>query len=60
MNDLLFIRFDHELDATYPDHGNTWGQARRGQGGLPRAACGLTEVGADGEQDWTVHNLVMI
>jgi hypothetical protein len=27
---------------------------------LPRAACGLTEVGADGERDWTVHNLVMI
>jgi hypothetical protein len=33
------------------------GIGQAGQGELPRAACGLTEVGADGEQDWTVHNL---
>jgi hypothetical protein len=40
--------------------GFKWGQARRGQGELPRAACGLTEVGADGERGWNLHNLVMI
>jgi hypothetical protein len=36
------------------------GAGQAGQGELPRAACGLSEVGVDGEQDWTVHNLVMI
>jgi hypothetical protein len=37
-----------------------WDRPGGGQGELPRAACGLTEVGADGEQDWTVYNLTMI
>jgi len=36
------------------------GQARRGQGELPRAAGGLLEVAADGEQERTVYNIVMI
>ena len=36
------------------------GQARRGQGELPRAAGGLFEVSADGEQERTVYNIVMI
>jgi len=36
------------------------GQARRGQGELPRAAGGLFEVTADGEQERTVYNIVMI
>ena len=36
------------------------GQAGRGQGELMRAAGGLLEVAADGEQERTVHNLVMI
>jgi len=36
------------------------GQARRGQGELPQAVGGLEEVAADGEQERTVYNIVMI
>jgi len=36
------------------------GKARRGQGELPRAVGGLWEVAADGEQERTVYNIVMI
>jgi len=36
------------------------GQAGRGQRELPRAAGGLLEVAADGEQERTVYNILMI
>ena len=36
------------------------GHDRRGQAELPRAASRLGEVEADGEQERTVHNIVMI
>jgi len=36
------------------------GQAGRGQGESPRAAGGLLEGAADGEQERTVYNIVMI
>jgi len=36
------------------------GKARRGQGELLRAVGGLWEVAADGEQERTVFNVVMI
>ena len=36
------------------------GMARRGQGELPRAVGGLWKVTADGEQERTVYNIVMI
>ena len=35
-------------------------QARRGQGGLPRAAGGLCEIAADGERERTVYSIAMI
>jgi len=38
----------------------TYRPLRRGQGELPRAVGGLWEVAADGEQERTVYNIVMI